>query len=92
MSAHTPGPWSLAKGIEWNSWLIEINRSSWSRVWGSIENQPEVDANARLIAAAPELLLALEYLHENCDSTGPYPGGLRVLEMVERALKKARGE
>ena len=49
MSKHTPGPWKLDR----NSVLIPIAPYEWAEAYGGTE------ANARLIAAAPELLEAL---------------------------------
>lgn len=64
---HTPGPWTAKleggtmaiKGMR-NGGLCNIARDLWDE-----DNEPEldeVDANARLIAAAPELLAALRGL------------------------------
>lgn len=72
MSAHTPGPWE-ARRIDSQEWEIDapngdptIGYSSWTgmiSVYGcnDFPNAGEVvaKANARLIAAAPELLAAL---------------------------------
>lgn len=54
-SNYTPGPWKLAAGrlIETTSGGFTIGREGWN---GS---PVELDANARLAAAAPELLSAL---------------------------------
>lgn len=103
MSKHTPGPWTVGKrcGQE-----VDINApdgdpqlgySSWSRmavVYGC-DGQPEtgsrvVEANARLIAAAPDLLVALrELLEEGRGST--YPASECLLDAAEAAIAKAEG-
>jgi len=60
---HTPGPWA--------SQMNEVmsTRSGGNRVWATVqvldqetgyEDRKEAEANARLIAAAPELLAALQ--------------------------------
>lgn len=68
MSAHTPGPWALVPrsecygrqpepGVEW---VVSDGRLGWVCVgpgWDD-EYRDESYANARLIAAAPELLAA----------------------------------
>ena len=57
MTEFTPGPWSAYKGIVWTSKddiVADCN--------GTIFDPPEDDANARLIAAAPDLLSALGML------------------------------
>jgi hypothetical protein len=48
----------------------------------------EVDANAHLITAAPDMLDALEAVH--ADDTARLPGP--VWEKVRAAIKKARGD
>ena len=57
MSKHTPGPWRL------NSWQITGNGATIAdlRSWPNetLMIRLEAEANARLIAAAPELLEAL---------------------------------
>lgn len=58
MTKHTPGPWNIAKGI---SYLDES--VSWMIPGVAHCGDGECsEANARLIAAAPELLAALENL------------------------------
>ena len=86
---HTPGPWTYADGV-----LKSDNESLAILVIPKnvVSNEPERIANARLIAAAPELLEALEHLsREIC--AGEYvkhsPDALRKLNA---AIVKARGE
>lgn len=68
MSKHTPGPWALRK--EWGDSETELEvfpswqKSEWPFVPAAIclvneYKDKECEANARLIAAAPELLDAL---------------------------------
>ena len=69
MNKHTPGPWHLdtARG---NTHLSSVfhgkdNRPFLERPWNvAICTGPQSEANARLIAAAPDLLAALENLAE----------------------------
>ena len=75
MNKHTPGPWSYRKVPRKQEWEINTKRcpnsghESWtgmSVVFGC-DDYPKMgkivgEANARLIAAAPELLEALELL------------------------------
>lgn len=65
MSKHTPGPWQVFRGHN----LIDICREDWTICrMSDIEQYRKVDgrkdssvlADARLIAAAPELLSMLE--------------------------------
>ena len=64
---------------------------SWDKAPPTIE---EVYANARLIAAAPDLLEALEYLRENCIAYSEPPVDPEIqeaIEMAEAAIRKAKG-
>ena len=75
MSAgHTPGPW-----INWDTleWLIEPKRL--------LANS----ADARLIAAAPCLLEALERLYDHSMPTGPV-GDVACAKALE-VIRKTRG-
>lgn len=57
-SKHTPGPWTHSKGERHDFFYIDSPDGDVVYVTGSL--QPDhVEANARLIAAAPELLEAL---------------------------------
>jgi hypothetical protein len=57
MTAHTPGPWDLVaeKGFARPSWVIEARPPAEQ----SIALIMSTEANARLIASAPELLASL---------------------------------
>lgn len=74
-SKHTPGPWHLDETFvdgQWGNpshWICEVVGPDNSRIVADIpeyrtyeEDAAELEANARLIAAAPELLEALEGL------------------------------
>lgn len=64
-ATHTPGPWTVSWDEE-DGWNNHIYSSPEDRVCfmahGGPEKQPEFDANARLIAAAPDLLEALKLM------------------------------
>jgi hypothetical protein len=94
----TPGPWSVTKGPG-SEWLIcepaKSHRHSHFAVvrvgnlWGD-----EGKANARLIAAAPDLALAVEgLLREFVDDTQPIKSAIvrKVVEHARAALAKATG-
>ena len=67
---HTPGPWQIADennnscgvllGIEHN--LVACLDRQCSNTWKIVIGRDEMLANARLIAAAPDLLEALEWV------------------------------
>ena len=63
---HTPGPWT-ARINDWSRWDILYAKGILASVSKSDDPASptpvsEIEANARLIAAAPELLAALELL------------------------------
>lgn len=94
---HTKGPW-----------MISMKKSSHTTISGSIDNQliPIADnvtqANAALIAAAPEMLEALEDLYQSikdcsefCDAMKSSGFDIDVVESIQRAkqvIRKAKGE
>jgi hypothetical protein len=75
MSAHSSGPWAIR---EWNSygkdgaldacgqWVVDATGSSIQVLTGESASEQE-DADMRLVAAAPTLLMALDFLIEQCE-------------------------
>jgi hypothetical protein len=60
---HTPGPWQLSRNQRNTKARISGKEWEWfARIWVSIDGEPspEGEANARLIAAAPDMLAALQ--------------------------------
>lgn len=92
MSAkHTPGPWifeastQTIRSVPTNYWLATMDS------WDAAVNHK---ANAHLIAAAPELLAALEALKEwGCTYTGPRDANSphALLVAAHAAIAKAKG-
>jgi hypothetical protein len=82
---HTPGPWVLRDGTPLFRVVGGEHRTT---VAGDISN----DANARLIAAAPDLLAALEAIEAYEDSE-PAPGTreAEISAMRRAAIAKATG-
>jgi hypothetical protein len=66
MSGHTPGPWTIKYETNVGAarsgcdWAVVAATGAFSTNTDSGEHDTENKANARLIAAAPELLAALE--------------------------------
>lgn len=86
-SKHTPSPWSLEKvGDDFSV----VNREHEGDDW-DIATVHSTEANARLIAAAPELLEALEIMLKYAESyLAPSDGP--IFETARAAIAKARGK
>ena len=56
------------------------------------EQYARTEANARLIAAAPDLLAALEAISDQLDEAMPGSDGWYAKTTANAAIKKARGE
>ena len=101
MSEHTPGPWR-----DWNKSCGAVMAPKKKDTWGSRAvalvthwpSEEERAANARLIAAAPDLLDALEKLVGSCPPLGPWdeedwgsPSN-DAMAVAAAAIAKAKGE
>jgi hypothetical protein len=89
---HTPGPWKVAGPIGKGIWITdETCNNQIAVVYG--ENQtPEAEANARLIAAAPELLAACQHAKSELalaalDITANLSASESELEIIQRKLQ-----
>ena len=104
MNKFTEGEW-FAKRDGWSTVYVEcrIGGGMLQEVaaCGPTANGPdEQEANARLIAAAPDLLeaaqLALQiaesWIHDQLDGTSSIDGALLHLDPVRAAISRARGE
>lgn len=90
-SAHTPGPWKVANDgqiqcpdlNQYGNWIVAAIQR---------EMTPEDQANARLIAAAPDLLTwAKELLAWEDDVPPPGTRGAEIFEALADAIAKAEG-
>lgn len=96
--AHTPGPWAAfpyycERGDGEEHRLIGLGQfDTIADVrMGSDDVPGDLEANARLIAAAPELLDALDELHAKA-VVGTDEERYAALDKAWRAITKARGE
>lgn len=90
MTTHTPGPWYT------NGTMVEQDTGSdpCYPIAGLETDVPEWQANARLIAAAPELLeVAIRYAMRECETRdGVNTTGACGPCAARAAIAKARGE
>lgn len=103
-AAHTPGPWLIRKGDEWTNSIVTAegeNTQGEPMFWEVASYnllRPEARANARLIAAAPELLeacLAMLAWDEAEKTAKPFDadggaGFYQRIGMCQDAFDKAR--
>ena len=105
MSEHTKGPWTATKHDQ--HWVrVNVTIKAGGNTWVAFmpdEDKDERMANARLMAAAPELLEALQgimnIVSESLGVAGYYPDGdyadwdeFPELQAAEAAIAKAKGE
>lgn len=102
MSGHTPGPWRFGNASEDQrlvlgedgGYVCNVQIYQTPRYMGQLD-EPEREANALLIAAAPDLLEALQKLVDCCDdSDGAQYGTLGtsfVRSIATAAIAKATG-
>lgn len=95
MGSHTPGPWEvLEEGAAWHDGHavcvyddanIRLDIAYTTRGWGDEEQE----ANARLIAAAPDLLLACRRMVDRLGTFGSLHESLT--DEAAEAIQKATG-
>ena len=96
MSKHTPGPWEIEEHYHFGyRWISGPQHSQLAQVVWCMEYEdrsPECEANAHLIAAAPELLEALEYYVEKVADLSRYGVIIEtsLREKAEAAIAKAK--
>jgi hypothetical protein len=84
MSRHTPGPWECNEGPYGGLWIVGSNNES----IGVIEKEED----ARLIAAAPDMLKALENTCRNALGVGLCMKESCINCRNRAAIAKAKGE
>jgi hypothetical protein len=101
---HTPGPWSFEPafkiGEHWaagaaHGVTANDNKDKWrGYVTNVLANSPNAEANARLIAAAPDMLAALLHAQEAVLWYGAEEfeiGGKNLGDVLRAAIAKATG-
>ena len=92
-AAHTPGPWTILPNTP--HFVRAMHPTEGMQPVATVYHfDGELDANARLIAAAPELLEALERISTSYDETLRHPIAAPLLQSIyaaRAAIAKARG-
>lgn len=99
MRKHTPGPWFLEEPYTGtNRYPVTFDRGDNSRgtiaeCYGQGGTREEVTVNALLIAAAPDLLEALEAISGWASDEGPLAGKgpMSISAFARAAIAKAKG-
>jgi hypothetical protein len=99
MSGFTPGPWVTFDSNNAGTGISTEAGASFATAWSSggvpLLEFPHA-ANARLIAAAPDLYKALDETLGEMKALmakwPPYTGGQNIADRADAALRKARGE
>ena len=103
MTKHTPGPWTIVPYGDGDSLVIHADQSEWRICFmatpgASPGAMGRIEANARLIAAAPEMLEALKsvdgmaVLALRGRTIKEYAIPASVLEQVIATIAKAEGQ
>ena len=94
MSKHTPGPWEVFYKAKYDEWHVSIPIKQGGMTWalsddGVRSENPEADAH--LIAAAPDLLDALDELLSACELPGDHCEIAQAIPKAIAAIAKATG-
>ena len=96
MSKHTKGPWIICYDGNIDSKSGRSICAMGFSTYKEYNDQPEMKANARLIAAAPELLEAckeqMRVIETMGNKTGCWPINDDNLQMAKAAIAKAEGK
>ena len=82
--SHTPAPWTAKKEAVWNADEVMYVAA---KNFDTISPSQTLEANARLIAAAPDLLDALEWLVQD----EPADSAKKGVIYARAVIAKARG-
>ena len=88
MSKHTPGPWAIYVNAPSDIVIRKMSKDGYELC--SIARVSSGYANARLIAAAPELLEALQKIAGN--TYDEWTNGAEAARIARAAIAKATGE
>lgn len=91
----TPGPWKASETSPGGDWCIHAAGTPWQLAYLAESSQIDwpLEANARLIAAAPDLVKAVDSLINLIDAYGHLRelSDCAVTTSVRAALARARG-
>lgn len=86
-ATHSPAPWK--REIRFGPWIVDANGATVVTLANASLAEPVTDANANLIAAAPDLLAALKGMLDQPEDPINYD---RMMMQAEAAIAKAEGK
>jgi hypothetical protein len=89
---HTPGPWYYDGISGTDAHIIHVCEGEIAEAFRDAVGAGPAEANARLIAAAPDLLAALEEMCEGWPPQNPDSPYFATYNQARAAIAKARGE
>ena len=91
MTKHTPGPWAVSPRRQYEFPIRSVAMPGLQPIVAQVGalRDGEGGSNARLIAAAPDLLGALKWLAACVKTPGPHMDVHAALEKAQAAIDKA---
>jgi hypothetical protein len=86
---HTPGPWNYDGPNAQTAHIIHVADGEIAEAFSEWISNKQAEANANLIAAAPDMLEALEYIEAMVNDG---IGDQINLDKLEHVIAKARGQ
>jgi len=93
MSEYTPGPWTPGLcGAALNVQIKSDDGNTVAAIFSTNKNYRNQNANALLIAAAPDMLEVLQELDECASYWSQYDVPVGIHDRIKSAITKAKGE
>lgn len=92
---HTPGKWTSTKAtITYTQFNITAKDAFIGEVGGGLQSDDEIEANARIIAASPEMYEVLKFIYSSVDWSSEAwnnDDGQKHKNELESLIKKIEG-
>jgi hypothetical protein len=92
---HTPGPWEVFYKTKYDEWHVSVPMSEGNMRWGLFDDgvrSENPEADARLIAAAPDLLKACKALELLFAPLARDCTAADAIDKARAAIAKAEGQ
>ena len=92
---HTPGPWTAFHYTKYKEWHVSTPIEGSGMRLGlfpdGVPTEENAEADARLIAASPDLLAVVQELEESAAYWSEYDVPLGIVDRMRAAIAKATG-